>query len=208
LKEAGYAGIEIRVFAQKTEIRINAAKLSDVVGPNGQKIRELTKLIEQRFRYPAGGVDLKVKGIREQSLCAAAQCEKLKAKLLQGLPVRMAANTIIKSVMRDPELATGCEVIISGKLRQQRAKTMKFRQGYLISSGQTHKDFVDTAVRHVLFKQGIMGVKVRIMLSPKFKKQPLPDQVLIKDAKIFDQEEVRGPSQPPQQPGQGQGQGQ
>lgn len=37
----------------------------------------------------------------------------------------MAANSIIKSIMLDG--AKGCEVIISGKLKQQRAKTMKYR---------------------------------------------------------------------------------
>jgi len=31
--------------------------------------------------------------------------------------------------------AKGCEVIISGKLKQQRAKTMKFKQGYMICTG-------------------------------------------------------------------------
>jgi small subunit ribosomal protein S3e len=41
---------------------------------------------------------------------------------------------------------------------------MKFRQGYMISSGQPRLDYVDESVRHVFFKQGIMGVKVKIML--------------------------------------------
>merc|ERR1712178_492645 len=58
----------------------------------------------------------------------------------------------------------GCEVIVSGKLRAQRAKSMKFRDGYMIKSGQPPKDFVDTAVRHVLLRQGVLGVKVAIML--------------------------------------------
>ena len=32
--------------------------------------------------------------------------------------------------------AKGCEVIVSGKLRAQRAKSMKFKEGYMIKSGQ------------------------------------------------------------------------
>lgn len=61
--------------------------------------------------------------------------------------------------------AKGCEVIVSGKLRAQRAKAMKFKDGYMISSGQPVNDFIDSAVRHVLLRQGVLGIKVRITLK-------------------------------------------
>jgi ribosomal protein S3 len=51
-------------------------------------------------------------------LCAAAQVENLKAKLLANVPVRMAAQAVIKAVMKDRGGARGCEVIISGKMGQ------------------------------------------------------------------------------------------
>jgi len=143
-----------------------------------------------------------VERITKKGFCAAAQAELLKAKLIQGIPVRMAANSIIKTVIKDQ--ARGCEVIISGKLRQQRAKTMKFKQGYMICSGQPNKDFVDVAVRHVFFKQGIMGVKVRIMLphdpTGKFGvKIPMADQVIIREPKGDDKDEEELRTAPPQQ---------
>ncbi|KAF8392842.1 hypothetical protein HHK36_021081 [Tetracentron sinense] len=49
--------------------------------------------------------------------------------------------------------AKGCEVIVSGKLRAQRAKSMKFKDGYMISSGQPVNEYIDSAVRHVLLRQ-------------------------------------------------------
>jgi small subunit ribosomal protein S3e len=86
------------------------------------------------------------------------------------------------------------QVIVSGKLRAQRAKSMKFKDGYMISSGQPVKDYIDSAVRHVLLRQvcsltdtyvdshgllwiyvannffiamfqGVLGIKVKIMLD-------------------------------------------
>lgn len=45
------------------------------------------------------------------------------------------------------------QVIVSGKLRAQRAKSMKFKDGYMISSGQPVKEYIDSAVRHVLLRQ-------------------------------------------------------
>lgn len=42
---------------------------------------------------------------------------------------------------------------MSGKLRAQRAKSMKFKDGYMISSGYPVKEYIDSAVRHVLIRQ-------------------------------------------------------
>ena len=56
--------------------------------------------------------------------------------------------------------AKGCEVIVSGKLRAQRAKSMKFKDGYMVSSGYPAKVYIDSAVRHVLLRQGVLGIKV------------------------------------------------
>jgi hypothetical protein len=49
--------------------------------------------------------------------------------------------------------AKGCEVIVSGKLRAQRAKSMKFKDGYMVSSGNPVRDYIDGATRHVLLRQ-------------------------------------------------------
>lgn len=54
------------------------------------------------------------------------------------------------------------QVIVSGKLRAQRAKSMKFKDGYMVSSGQPVKEYIDSAVRHVLLRQ------VSFMLSNFF----------------------------------------
>merc|ERR1719254_324705 len=84
--------------------------------------------------------------------------------------------------------ATGCEVVISGKLRAQRAKAMKFRDGYLISTGEPKNHYIDSAVRHVAMRQGMLGVKVTIMLAhdPEGKmgpKMPMSDNVIAHEPK-------------------------
>lgn len=52
--------------------------------------------------------------------------------------------------------AKGCEVIVSGKLRAQRAKSMKFKDGYMVSSGNPVREYIDSATRHVLLRQVIV----------------------------------------------------
>lgn len=195
ISSAGYAGFEVRVTPIKTEIRIKATKTQEVIGVEGRKIRELTSLIQKRFNYKKDEVEVYVERVQFRGLCAAAQAESVKTKLLAGVPVRMAANSVTRSVML--EGAKGVEVIVSGKLRQQRAKSMKFKSGYMICTGQPKIDFVDVAIRHVFFKQGIMGVKVKIMLphdpsGKKGVKTLLPDTVTIHDPKQdIDEQEIK-----------------
>ena len=55
--------------------------------------------------------------------------------------------------------AKGCEVIVSGKLRAQRAKAMKFKDGYMIASGHPAVEYIDGCVRHVMLRQGVLGIK-------------------------------------------------
>jgi hypothetical protein len=50
---------------------------------------------------------------------------------------------------------------VSGKLRAQRAKAMKFKDGYMVSSGDPTRVYIDGAVRHVMLRQGVLGIKVR-----------------------------------------------
>ena len=59
--------------------------------------------------------------------------------------------------------AKGCEVVVSGKLRGQRAKAMKFVDGLMIHSGDPCNDYVDAACRHVLLRQ---VSKIWIMSGP------------------------------------------
>ncbi|KAM0934461.1 putative ribosomal protein S3 domain superfamily [Dioscorea sansibarensis] len=54
----------------------------------------------------------------------------------------------------------------------------------MISSGQPVNEYIDSAVRHVLLRQGVLGIKVKIMLDwdPKVNQgpaTPLPDIVTI-----------------------------
>lgn len=79
-------------------------------------------------------------------------------------------------------------MVVSGKLRGQRAKSMKFVDGLMIHSGDPCNDYVDTATRHVLLRQGVLGIKVKIMLpwdaSGKLgPKKPLPDNVSVVEPK-------------------------
>ncbi|BBH08229.1 hypothetical protein PRUPE_7G202300 [Prunus persica] len=186
LAEDGYSGVEVRVTPMRTEIIIRATRTQNVLGEKGRRIRELTSVVQKRFKFPENSVELYAEKVNNRGLCAIAQAESLRYKLLGGLAVRRACYGVLRFVMESG--AKGCEVIVSGKLRAQRAKSMKFKDGYMISSGQPVNEYIDSAVRHVLLRQGVLGIKVKIMLDwdPKGKQgpmTPLPDLVTIHQPK-------------------------
>ncbi len=188
LNKAGYAGCVVKSHGNKIVIVAKVVNKKEALGNNGVRGNELEALIEKRFNFKKGHIEAKFEAIKNKNLSAAVQVELVKAKMLQGAPARSAANFIIRNVMRLKEVK-GCEVVVSGKIRQQRAKTVKFKQGFLISTGQPKKDFIDQAIRHVFFKEGIMGIKVKIQLPTDFTgklggiPKYLPDQVTIHNPK-------------------------
>ena len=127
LAESGYAGVEIRNAPMRTEVIIRASRPQDVLGEKGQRIRELTSAVQKRFNFAEGQVELYAERVANRGLSAHAQAESLKYKLLGGLAVRRACYGIVKFVMESG--AKGVEVVVAGKLRGQRAKAMKFRDG-------------------------------------------------------------------------------
>ncbi|KAI1912247.1 40S ribosomal protein S3 [Ophidiomyces ophidiicola] len=227
LAEEGYSGVEVRVTPTVTDIIIRATHTQEVLGEQGRRIRELTSLIQKRFKFPANSVSLYAAKVQNRGLSAVAQCESLRYKLLNGLAVRRACYGVLRFIMESG--AKGCEVVVSGKLRAARAKSMKFtvrfaqlsfgiigylytaavdynqtrsfgeilyilsltyssQDGFMIHSGQPAKDFIDSATRHVLLRQGVLGIKVKIMRGsdPEGKSGPqksLPDSVTIIEPK-------------------------
>merc|ERR1712240_844980 len=160
----------VRVTPTRTEIIIMATRTQNVLGEKGRRIRELTSVVQKRFNYPDGTVELYAEKVATRGLCAIAQAESLRYKLIGGLAVRRACYGVLRFIMESG--AKGCKVV----------------DGLVIHSGDPVNDYVDMACRHVLLRQGVLGIKVKIMLpwdeSGKIgPKKPLPDHVSIVEPK-------------------------
>ena len=205
----GFSGIEVNFSKGKTEVRVLVSKFNQLMSrelkdtTNSIKVNELRGLIEQRFGFNREGSNhkfsLHLKRTFHRGIEAQEQAEHLKKRLLMGTPARSAAMNVIRNMLNKG--AKGCEVIISGKLRQQRAKSMKYKDGFMIHTGQPKKVFISSAVRHLELKQGIMGIKVKIMLpyNPEVNKgkgfgvgEPLPDVITFKVIKREGEENYDG----------------
>jgi len=187
LAEDGYAGVEVRVTPVRTEIIIRATKTQEVLGEKGRRIRELTSVVQKRFRFKEGSVELYAEKVANRGLNAAAQAESLRYKLLGGLAVRRACYGVVRFVMDAG--AKGCECIVTGKLRAARAKAMKFKDGYMIHTGAIKEEYIESATRSIAMRQGMLGIKVKIMKDwdPEGRNgpsTPLPDVVVVHEPKV------------------------
>ncbi len=117
------------------------------LGEKGRRIRELTSLVQKRFNFPEvrprvhecllTGVDshvqetveLYAERVQNRAMCAIAQAESLRYKLIGGLPVRRACSGVVRYIMENG--AKGVEIVVAGKVRGQRAKAMKFKDGLI-----------------------------------------------------------------------------
>jgi small subunit ribosomal protein S3 len=74
--------------------------------------------------------------------------------------------------------ALGAEIVISGKLRTERARFEKFRAGYMPRCGEPPLKYTRKAEVNVQLKPGIFGIRVKIMS---------PDAVFPDKIKIIEQ---------------------
>ncbi|EDL16387.1 ribosomal protein S3, isoform CRA_b [Mus musculus] len=74
LAEDGYSGVEVRVTPTRTEIIILATRTQNVLGEKGRRIRELTAVVQKRFGFPEGSVELYAEKVATRGLWPAMVC--------------------------------------------------------------------------------------------------------------------------------------
>ena len=58
LKIYSYSGVDVRVTPTRTEIIILATRTQSVLGEKGRRIRELTGVVQKRFNFAEGSVEV------------------------------------------------------------------------------------------------------------------------------------------------------
>jgi|Deesub1362B_J571_1020462.scaffolds.fasta_scaffold00004_197 small subunit ribosomal protein S3 len=178
LKHAGYGGMDL-VASPKgvigTRITIRALRPGLIIGRRGSKIKELARVIEEKFGYPNPTISVAEVEVPEfEPRIMAWQIERL---LLRGYRYRRVAFWVLRSIMEAG--AAGAEIIISGKLRTVRSAYEKFTSGTILKSGELAERLVKKGKASVLTKYGIIGVKVSVMpitLDEYLKRQEITEE--------------------------------
>ena len=168
-ERAGYGGVEITKTPLGTNIVIYAMRPGMIIGRGGTTIKNLAKILEEKFGLP--NPQISVAEIEVPELNARVMASRIASALRRNIHFRRAGFWALSRIMEAG--AMGAEIVISGKLRTERARSEKFRDGYLPKSGDPAMKYVQTAVTHVQLKPGVFGIKVSIM-PPNVK---LPDEI-------------------------------
>jgi small subunit ribosomal protein S3 len=170
-ERAGYGGVSITKTPLGTHLVIYTMRPGIVIGRGGETIRELATVLEEKFQLPSPQIS--VAEIEIPELNAQVVASRIASALKRGVHYRRAGFWGLNQIMGAGAL--GAEVIISGKLRTDRARYEKFRTGYLPKSGEPPRKYMRTSEMHVQLKPGILGVKVRIIPPDS----EFPDQVQV-----------------------------
>jgi small subunit ribosomal protein S3 len=171
LERAGYGGVDISKTPLGTHVVIYAMRPGIVIGRGGETIKDLAITLEENFKL--ANPQISVSEIEVPEFNAFVIASRVASALQRGVHFRRAGFWALNQVMEAGAL--GAEIVISGKLRTERARFEKFRAGYFPRCGDPALTYMKKAEAHVQLKPGIIGVRVKIM-PPDAK---FPDKIKI-----------------------------
>lgn len=159
LSKAGYSRMELTKTPVGARVVVYAARPGMVIGRRGQSIRDLTKILEEKFGLE--NPQISVAAIEVPELDPRVVASQLAAALQRGIHFRRASYWAVQRVMEAGAL--GVEITVRGKLTSERSRCEHYRQGYLPRSGDAASTQIRSAVEWIQLKPGILGINVKIL---------------------------------------------
>jgi len=159
LVRAGFAGIDMQQTPLGVRITLKTSRPGLVIGKGGKRIQEITDTLHTKFGLEMPQIE--VEEVLNPDLNAQIMAERLAYSLDRGRHYRRAGYYILRKIMDSG--AKGTEIIVSGKVTSQRARTTVFRAGTMKKSGQPAQEGVDKGVAQCVQKSGTLGIIVKIM---------------------------------------------
>ncbi|MCC5994298.1 MAG: 30S ribosomal protein S3 [Candidatus Aenigmarchaeota archaeon] len=156
----GYSRAEIERTPIGTRIIIYAHKPGLIIGKSGRKIDELVEEIKEKFKIENPLID--VREVTNPYLDAHITAKRIARAIERGINYKRVALYYLDQIMKAG--AVGALITISGKIvGKERSRRVKFKDGFIATSGEYAERLVDKAQAQALIKFGIVGVEVRIM---------------------------------------------
>ena len=166
-----------------------------IIGRGGEKITELTTTLKKRFSLDNPHIE--IRDIMNTSLDAQLVADSIALSLERkgSLKFKMIAYKILDEIMKAGAL--GAEIVLSGRLPSERAKTWRFTQGYLKKTGDPAK-VVNHAMAQAKCNAGVVGIKVAILPPDAV----IHDQIKVNEELVrrIKEEKVVGPIESKKKP--------
>ncbi len=191
LKDAGYGGVEVQKTPVGARITVFVTRPGLVIGRKGTGIKDLMAKLEQKFDLQ--NPQISVLEVTQPELNPHIMSNRIAQLIERGTAFRRASMWSLNTIMNSGAL--GVEVVISGKLRTERAHFEKHTVGVVPKSGDIAGHIVTTGMSYVLTKMGLMGIQLRIA-----SKAAVPQEFELKDASAGAQAAVESALAPEGQP--------
>jgi small subunit ribosomal protein S3 len=183
LGKVGVAHVKLHRTPLGEKILVSCSRPGLVVGRAGSNIQKLTTDLKTKFGLENPQIEIEELSnpMLEASILAemiSNSMERFGVGRFKGI-----GHKAMMEAMRSGAL--GVEILISGKVPSQRAKTWRFYNGYLKKCGDVAVEGVDIAYRVAILKTGVVGIKVSVMPPTTI----LPDRIDINEIIV---EEVTG----------------
>ena len=120
----------------------------------------MTQFLKKKFKLDNPHIE--IKEIVNERLDPRIVADNIASELERkgSLKFKLIAYKSLKDIINAGAL--GAEIVLSGRLPSERAKTWRFGQGYLKKSGDPAK-VVEKAMAQAITIQGVVGIKVSIL---------------------------------------------
>jgi small subunit ribosomal protein S3 len=174
LGKSGYSHLEIQRTPLGEKVIIYTVRPGLVVGKKGENINRLTAILKNRFKMENPQIEMGEldNPNLDSDLVAdkiASTLERFGAKRFKSIGYRGLQEILDAG-------ALGAEIVLSGKIPSSRAKSWRFKAGYLKKSGDISMSKVSKTIISANLKSGAVGIKISIMTPDII----LPDKITIK----------------------------
>ncbi len=183
LKNVGLSKVKLQKTPLGDKIIVYTSRPGLVVGRKGENITKLNRDLKEKFNLE--NPQIEIAEVESPDLDARIMAERIASTLEKFGSRRFKAvmHKMMDSAMKAGAL--GVEILLSGKVPSQRAKTWRVFQGYLKKCGYIAQHDVRISYAQALLKTGVVGIKVSIMPNIK-----LPDNISVLEEPITKIEEV------------------
>ena len=161
LKNVGLSHTKLQRTPLGEKIIVYSSRPGLIVGKKGQNISNLTRMLKKKFELE--NPQIEISEVENTELDARIVAERIASSLERFGSKRFKG--IMHKAMEDALHggARGIEIIVSGKVPSQRARSWRVYGGYLKKCGDIAVTQVRKATGTARLKSGVIGIQISIL---------------------------------------------
>ncbi len=150
------------------KVIITTPKPGVIIGRRSESIENLTEILKKKFKMENPHIEIQEIKVKELDAQLVADNIALSIERFGSLRFKAIAYKALEEMKKAGAL--GGEIVLSGRLPSERAKTWRFKFGYLKKTGNQRK-LVDKAQTAAQDNAGVVGIEVLILRPIKEAKE-------------------------------------